>query len=47
MKINALYYNRLEVIIDHGFMFVTFRKIMETKLSRKESSFPAEVPLIN
>ena len=44
---NALYYNRLEVIIDHRSTFVAFRKIMETKLSQKESSFRAEVPLIN
>ena len=37
---------RLEVIIDYGSAFVTYGKITETKWSRKESSFPAEVPLI-
>ena len=36
----------LEVIIDYGSEFVTYGKITGTKSSRKESSFPAEVPLI-
>ena len=36
----------LEAIIDNGSAFVTYEKIKETKSSRKESSFPAEVPLI-
>ena len=36
----------LEVIIDYGSAFVTYGKITETKSSRNESSFPAEVPLI-
>ena len=36
----------LEVIIDYGSAFVTYGKITGTKSSRKESSFPAEVPLI-
>ena len=34
------------LIIGYGSAFVTYEKITETKLSRKESSFPAEVPLI-
>ena len=36
----------LEVIIDYGSAFDTYGKVTETKSSRKESSFPAEVPLI-
>ena len=36
-----------EVIIDFLSAFVTLGKITETKSSRKESSFPAEVPLKN
>ena len=36
----------LEVIIDNGSAFLTYKKIKETKSSRKEYSFPAEVPLI-
>ena len=36
----------LKVIIDYGSAFVTDGKIKEIKSSRKESSFPAEVPLI-
>ena len=36
----------LEVIIDYGSEFATYGKITGTKSSRKESSFPAEVPLI-
>jgi len=36
----------LEVVIDYGSAFVTNGKIMETKLSQKESSFPAKVSLI-
>ena len=35
-----------EVIIDYGSSFVTYGKITETKSSHKDSSFPAEVPLI-
>ena len=34
------------VIIDYGSAFVTYGKITEIKSSRKESSFPADVPLI-
>ena len=34
------------VIIDYGSGFVTYGKITETKSSRKEPSFAAEVPLI-
>ena len=34
-----------EVISDCRSSFVTYRKITETKSSRKESSFSAEVPL--
>ena len=36
----------LEVIIDYGSAFDTSGKVTETKSSRKESSFPTEVPLI-
>ena len=36
----------LEAIIDNGSAFLTYEKIKETKSSRKESSFQAEVPLI-
>ena len=39
-------YNWIEVIVDRGSVFVTYRKIMEMKSSHKESSFLAEVPLI-
>ena len=42
----SLCVNKLEVIIDYGSAFVTYGKIKETKSSGKESSFPAEVPLI-
>ena len=38
--------NKLEVIIDYGSAFVTYGKITKMKSSRKESSFPAKVPLI-
>ena len=37
---------KLEVIINNGSAFVTYGKITETKSRRKESSFPAEAPLI-
>ena len=36
----------LEVIIDYGSAFDTYGRVTETKSSRKESSFPAEVLLI-
>ena len=36
----------LEAIIDNGSAFVTYEKITETESGRKESSFPAEVPLM-
>ena len=36
----------LEVIIDNESAFVTYENITETKSSRKESRFPAEVPLL-
>ena len=36
----------LEVIIDYGSAFDTYGKVTKTKSSRKESSFPAEEPLI-
>ena len=36
----------VEAIIDNGSAFVTYEKITETKSSRYESSFPAEVPLM-
>ena len=36
----------LEVIIDYGSAFDTYGKVTETKSSRNESSFPAEVPPI-
>ena len=36
----------VEAIIDNGSAFVTYEKIKETKWSRKESSFLAEMPLI-
>ena len=39
-------YNWIEVIVDRGSVFVTYRKIMEMKSSQKESSFLAEVLLI-
>ena len=39
-------YNWIEVIVDYGSRFVTYRKITEMKSSRKETSFLAEVPLI-
>ena len=32
--------------LDYGSVFVTCGEITETKSSRKESSFPAEAPLI-
>jgi len=37
---------KLQVIVDYGSAFVTYGKITEMKSSRKESSFPAEAPLI-
>ena len=39
-------YSWIEVIVDYGSGFVTYRKITEMKSSRKETSFLAEVPLI-
>ena len=36
----------LEVIIDYGSAFDIYGKVTKTKSSRKESSFPAEEPLI-
>ena len=45
-SVSKTLYNWIEVIVDYGSGFVTYRKITEMKSSRKESSFLAEVPLI-
>ena len=45
-SVSKTLYNWIEVIVDYGSGFVTYRKITEMKSSRKETSFLAEVPLI-
>ena len=45
-SVSKTLYNWIEVIVDYGSVFVTYRKITEIKSSWKESSVLAEVPLI-
>ena len=45
-SVSKTLYNWIEVIIDYGSVFVTYRKITEMESSRKGSSSLAEVPLI-
>ena len=45
-SVSKTLYNWIEVIVDYGSGFVTYRKITEMESSRKGSSSLAEVPLI-